>query len=148
MPNQTEHGYIEFDAYESIDRFASYQCSDPNTRPEKIWDHFLYVRCLAGNTYAIPDPIPKCVSENFCPTPTIPLNGSEVITDFDSEYQYMTYANGTKDSVSMNCSKKEFQLFHGPENKGDVLENKCFWDLTYSFSDNFVQELYCKSKYS
>ena len=110
---------------------------------------YFNVKCLPENKYDVPETPPRCLAENFCPEPPgKPLNSSRIVHNFVDGKTYKTWATGNNESVFMNCSTKEFQIFRETNgmNLGDELNNTCNWDTEFRYTKQFVEDLECKSK--
>ena len=67
MPDLTANNLVAVKPYVNISRNARYHCNDThNTKTEIHWRNHLDVKCLTGNTYEMPDPVPTCISEVVC----------------------------------------------------------------------------------
>ena len=67
MPDLTAYNLVAVKPYANISGNARYHCLDPdNTKVEFHWRGHLDVKCLTGNTYEMPDPVPSCISEVVC----------------------------------------------------------------------------------
>ena len=67
MPDLTANNLVAVKPYANISGNARYHCLDPdNTKVEFHWRGHLDVKCLTGNTYEMPDPVPSCISEVVC----------------------------------------------------------------------------------
>ena len=67
LPDLTANNFVAVMPYANISGNARYHCLDPdNTKVEFHWRGHLDVKCLIGNTYEMPDPIPSCISEVVC----------------------------------------------------------------------------------
>ena len=63
----TANNFVAVMPYANISGNARYHCLDThNTKVEFHWRSHLDVKCLTGNTYEMPDPVPSCISEVVC----------------------------------------------------------------------------------
>ena len=67
MPDLTANNLVAVKPYANISGNARYHCNDShNNKLEFHWRGHLDVKCLTGNTYEMPDPVPSCISEVVC----------------------------------------------------------------------------------